>query len=89
MKLTLFPDMDTELENESTDDAPDTAKLFRNDDRLMSIFESFNKMLPPASDAARPANSEATIVFFLALLRPPKRLMAAPENAEPVQNLDP
>jgi hypothetical protein len=83
----LFPDSETILAYDSTDDAPDTAKLLEKDVKLTSTLESLSRMLPPMSDAAMPENSEATIEFFFALLRPPTKLIAAPEKEELCQNL--
>ncbi len=83
----MFPDSKTELEYASTEDAPDTAKLLTKVVSLMSTFESLKRILPPTSDAASPANSEAIIVLLIALFRPPMRLIAAPETAEFSQNL--
>ena len=63
----MFPDSKTELEYASTEDAPDTAKLLTKVVRLMLTFESLKRILPPTSDAASPANSEAIIVLPIAL----------------------
>lgn len=83
----MFPESKTELEYASTEDAPEMAKLLTKVVRLMLTFESLKRILPPTSDAASPANSEAMIVLPITLLRPPKRLIAAPEKAEFSQNL--
>ena len=87
--MKLFDISDTELERDSKDDAPDTAKLFMNDDISTSTFEFCKEMVPPNVDAENPAKSVATILLRLALLRPPNRLIAAPERAEASQNLEP
>ncbi len=89
MKLKLFDERDTELETDSKDDAPETAKLFMNDDISTSTFEFCKKIVPPTVDAENPAKSEAIILLRFALFRPPKSLIAAPETAEASENLEP
>ena len=86
--MKLFDEIDTELESDSKDDAPETAKLFLKDDNSMSTFESCKEMVPPYVDAENPEKSEAVILFRLALFRPPKRLIAPPERADASQNLE-
>ncbi len=88
MKLKLFDEIDTELESDSKDDAPETAKLFLKDDNSISTFEFSKEMVPPNVDAENPSKSEAMILLRLALFRPPKRLIAPPERAEASQNLE-
>jgi hypothetical protein len=88
VKLNWLLARDTRLEYDSTDDAPDTAKLLMKDDNSTSTFESFKRIVPPIVDAARPEKSDAIILLWTALLLPPKRLMAAPATEDASQNLE-
>jgi hypothetical protein len=88
VKLNSLLASDNTLEYDSRDDAPVTAKVFMKDDNSMSMFESFTRIDPPIVDAARPEKSDAIILFWTALFRPPKRLIAAPATEDASQNLE-